>query len=355
MANSPFIYGPNGATSLVPGGVNLPGSTSGTLQLEPAASTTSYTLTFPAAQGGASTFLQNNGSGVLSWVSGTTPSYTAPTVQTFFATGYYTFTVSSANATVGATYTNNGQTFTVVYTISAGTTLVCSSTGAPTSSGTLTKATGTGDATITFSAEVSHGTYFPTSGSILYIRVRAVAAGGGGAGGGTGAVSGTTAGNTNFGTSLTNQIVCTGGAGGSGITGAGGAGGGASLGSGPIGIAIAGGSGDAEGATVGGASSGAGGTSALGGSGGSALGIANNPGVAAASNTGSGGSGGASGTGGGGAGGGAGGYVDAVIYSPAASYQFIVPAGGTGGSAGSSGGAGGSGGSGMIIVEEFYQ
>lgn len=67
-------------------------------------------------------------------------------------TSTYTFTVTSANATQGATYTNNGVTYTVVSTISSGTTLVCTGSGAPSTSGTLTKATGTGDATITFSA-----------------------------------------------------------------------------------------------------------------------------------------------------------------------------------------------------------
>ncbi len=64
------------------------------------------------------------------------------------------FTVTSANATAGATYTNNGQTFTVTATIAAGTTLTTTGTGAPTASGTLTLASGTGDATITFSAFV---------------------------------------------------------------------------------------------------------------------------------------------------------------------------------------------------------
>ena len=65
----------------------------------------------------------------------------------------YTFTVSPANATVGAIYGNNGQNFTVYSTIAAGTTLIC--TGgviSPTSSGILTLISGTGDATITFSA-----------------------------------------------------------------------------------------------------------------------------------------------------------------------------------------------------------
>jgi hypothetical protein len=75
--------------------------------------------------------------------------------QVLVAVTGYNFTVTSANATAGATYTNNGQTFTVVDTISAATTLVTTGTGAPTGSGTLTKATGTGDATITFSAVTS--------------------------------------------------------------------------------------------------------------------------------------------------------------------------------------------------------
>lgn len=66
---------------------------------------------------------------------------------------YYQFTVTSANATVGATYTNNGVTYTVNKTIAAGTILVCTAAaGSVTSGATLTKASGTGDATITFSA-----------------------------------------------------------------------------------------------------------------------------------------------------------------------------------------------------------
>jgi hypothetical protein len=70
---------------------------------------------------------------------------------------YYTFTVTSSNATVGATYTNNLETFTVLYTISGGTTLVCSGTGVPSASGTLTKVTGTGDAAIVFSSTFTGG------------------------------------------------------------------------------------------------------------------------------------------------------------------------------------------------------
>lgn len=81
-------------------------------------------------------------------------------------TNVYTFTVSSANATVGATYTNNGVTYTVLQTISSGTTLLASGTSAPAASGTLTKATGTGDSTITFSAFTSAGLW-GASGPII--------------------------------------------------------------------------------------------------------------------------------------------------------------------------------------------
>jgi hypothetical protein len=65
------------------------------------------------------------------------------------------FTVTSANATVGAIYSNNGQQFTVTTTIVAGTTLTTTQTGTPFSSGTLTLVSGTGDATITFSSSVA--------------------------------------------------------------------------------------------------------------------------------------------------------------------------------------------------------
>ena len=76
-----------------------------------------------------------------------------PTANMFtqFIGDYYTFNCSSCNATAGCTYTNNGKTFTVVNTVSGSVTLVCTGTGSPQASGTLTKGVGTGDATITFS------------------------------------------------------------------------------------------------------------------------------------------------------------------------------------------------------------
>lgn len=74
------------------------------------------------------------------------------TVVVSIAPTQYAFTVSAANATVGAVYSNNGHNFTVTATIVAGTTLGCTGTLEPQASGTLTLVSGTGDATITFSA-----------------------------------------------------------------------------------------------------------------------------------------------------------------------------------------------------------
>lgn len=53
--------------SLDLGSLKMNGSTSGQLTHNAAATTTSYTLTWPAAQGAANSVLANNGSGVLSW------------------------------------------------------------------------------------------------------------------------------------------------------------------------------------------------------------------------------------------------------------------------------------------------
>jgi len=74
----------------------------------------------------------------------------------------YTFTVYSITTTptVGATYTNNGVTYTIVYVNVSGAsgsiagTIIATGSGAPSTYGTLTKTGGTGDATISFSLEV---------------------------------------------------------------------------------------------------------------------------------------------------------------------------------------------------------
>jgi hypothetical protein len=115
-------------------------------------------------------------------------------------TYFYTFTVFSANATINATYSNNSNIFTVLSTISGGTTLVCSSNGAPASGATtLTKISGTGDGTISISASTSAGTYswVPPTGIARGI-IEACGGGGGGGGGGTGGTPGSSGGNTVF-------------------------------------------------------------------------------------------------------------------------------------------------------------
>lgn len=128
-----------------------------------------YTLNTASAQtiGGiaSGSYVLNTNAEVLivtsdgaNWLiqSHVTDAAPAATWTPMFATK---FTVTAANATSGATYTNNSQTFYVVGTISGGTTLQTVGTGNATASGTLTKATGTGDSTITFSASAnSNGT-----------------------------------------------------------------------------------------------------------------------------------------------------------------------------------------------------
>ena len=65
----------------------------------------------------------------------------------------YSFTVTSAAATKGAVYTDGVTSFTVLQTIAGATTLLLTTAATATkASGTLTKVSGTGDATITFSA-----------------------------------------------------------------------------------------------------------------------------------------------------------------------------------------------------------
>lgn len=84
----------------------------------------------------------------------------------------YTFNVSLSNASVGATFTNNGQTFTVVSPIAPGTTLICTGTGAPSASGTLTKTGGVGDASIAFSS-VSSAPAIPFDANTVILNMEA--------------------------------------------------------------------------------------------------------------------------------------------------------------------------------------
>ena len=130
----------------------------------------------------------------------------------------YWFIVNAANATIGATYTNNGMTLQVVRSITAGTQLLlkANTAGNPLASGTLTKASGTGDATITFTS------FRAPIGSIVELI------GGGGGGGGSGTTSGAVggAGGSSLFSTFASAIGGSGGGwSGSGGSGAGGSGG----------------------------------------------------------------------------------------------------------------------------------
>ena len=308
------------------------------------------------ANGSAGQFLKSQGTTLAPVWANPTLTLTAPTVQKFTSTGsttVYIFTCSSANATVGATYTNNTQTFTVSGTISSGTLLFATGTGAPTASGTLTRASGTGDSTITFSANVVGATYTtPTSPSPLYLRVRMIGGGGGGSGGNSSA-----AGNPGtlsvFGTNL---LVANGGGGApqSGGGNIGGTGGTVSVAAGPLSVvALQGGYGSVMGEGNSSMGGGMGGVSPFGGAGAGAT-VAG--GTSAIANSGcGGGGGGANASNTAGAGGGAGGYIEVLITSPASTYTYSVGTGGSGSSGGTSAYAGGTGGSGYLVVEEFYQ
>jgi hypothetical protein len=193
------------------------------------------------------------------------------------------------------------------------------------------------------------------TGSPLYVRVVMVGGGGGGAGSGTTNTPGGNGGASTFGTTL---LVANGGSGATDYNGA--AGGSASLGSGPVGIAMtgsSGASGQVKNVVI--AASFAGGNGGASVLGGAPAGNVAFSGSNAATNSGSGGGGGGNSDNGAavqcGGGGGAGGYVDAIITSPSASYSYTVGAAGTNGVPGTSGFGGGNGGAGQIVVYEYYQ
>lgn len=317
--------------------------------------TTSGTVAASLRTQTAGTFLAGPTSG-----SAAAPTFRALQVPTTVLYKYpiFTFTVTAANATVGATYTNNSQTFTVRTTISGGTSLIAEltsgTTATPAASGTLTKASGTGDATITFSSNTQFASYVSAVGA-LYIKVRGVAGGGGGSGVGTGGSGGQggSGGNTFFGSS----IASAGGGVGASQGSSGGAGGTATINS-YTGTTFTGGAGSAgiyTGTVPSGEqnSGGIGGISYFGGAGAA---INQSTGGSAVANSGSGGAGGGINAQSNiylGTGGGAGGYFEFIL--PAGTYPLAVGGGGTAGTAGTSGNAGGMGGSGYTEIIEYYQ
>jgi len=202
------------------------------------------------------------------------------------------------------------------------------------------------------------GTY-TTPANVKYLRVRMVGAGGGGAGSGAFATPGTNAAdgtNTTFGSSL-----LTAGGGRGGLSDGTGGDGGVSIvnapayGFNPPGNF--GGTGSLAAITTGALPGGMGAASFWGGSGSAGSGGSGVVATAGLVNTGAGG-GGASPTSAAlsyaAGGGGSGGYIDAIIPNPSATYSYSIGVEGAAGTAGTGGNAGAAGGSGFIIVEEYY-
>ncbi len=81
----------------------LMGSVTGSLALLPAASTTNYSLTFPAVQGSAGQTLSNNGAGVLSWASAMTTALNSGNILVGNASNIATSVAMSGDATMAST------------------------------------------------------------------------------------------------------------------------------------------------------------------------------------------------------------------------------------------------------------
>lgn len=82
------------STSIATPSFKLNGATSGTLTMSTPATVTSYGVVWPSAQGGASTYLQNDGSGNLSWGTVSSPSNTPVWTK---------YTISHTSLQAGAT------------------------------------------------------------------------------------------------------------------------------------------------------------------------------------------------------------------------------------------------------------
>ena len=193
LARAPLIPGDIDTTVLQGTPFVLSGSVSGTVLIRPSATTISYDLTLPNAQGGASTFLQNNGSGTLSWAAATPAGgdVTGPASATDTALALYsgttgkiiqnsTVTVSSVGAVAGvASMALKGTTNSVTISPAAATdayplTLPAAQGAASTflqnnGSGTLTWVSGnTGDVVGPASAtDTALALYSGTTGKII--------------------------------------------------------------------------------------------------------------------------------------------------------------------------------------------
>lgn len=280
------------------------------------------------------------------------PTFTAVPTNTFIApypdffgsgTTYnppYAFLITQGSATAGATYTNNGVTYTVKSTVASGTLVYMTGASAPQASGTLTKSGGTGDTTLTFT-----GVKAP-----ICIYVEAIGGGGGGGGAGGAPTAGGTGGNTTM-TGAALLFTAQGAAGGASA----GAGGGA-----PSTPTFAspfipsfycqGSMGNATPANVAGSGGGAGAASfyGAGGEGGVSGILAGQASVV----YGAGGGGAFLAAASGAGGGAAGSFIKGVIPNPLPQYTYSIGAGGTAGAGTNLGGVGAQG---ILSLEARYQ
>ena len=141
--------GITGARSL-----QVQGATSGTITLTPAATTTTYSLILPSAQGAASTYLQNNGSGTLSWA--TAGNVTGPGGSTDTALALF-------NGTAGSTLQNSVVTLSSGGAMAGVASLALKGT---TNSLNISPAAGTSAYSLTMpSAQGAASTYLQNNGS----------------------------------------------------------------------------------------------------------------------------------------------------------------------------------------------
>lgn len=86
--------------------------------------------------------------------AGPTWDGTDANIDTWYNQYAYAFTIPSSSVTQGAVYSHNGFNYTARYTTSSSTSFYADGTGAPLSSGTLTLVSGTGPASLAFTASV---------------------------------------------------------------------------------------------------------------------------------------------------------------------------------------------------------
>lgn len=160
---------------------NVAGGLGGQVHYQSAANTTAF-----LANGTAKQLLQSQGgTAALAWKT-LTPTKTILT-STGSTAGYF-FLTTGSNVTVGATYTDSSShVFTAIETLTGQQSLFMTGASAPTGT-TLTKASGTGDTTITFTQTQTYATYTPPAG-VTSLKVTAISGGGGGGGAATAAAS----------------------------------------------------------------------------------------------------------------------------------------------------------------------